>query len=141
MKRTAILLSVLLCFSCSVKKVSYDVLLTKNDRISDLDSIQLINNKDDYNKIYNELNKTIRPGLPVEPVDFSKNSVLVIPYKVKQENYNDIKIELSSKSKLLNLDIKEYLNDSKDSGKYYRSPLYILKLDGVYKDLKVKVKN
>lgn len=141
MKKLIIVLSVLFCFSCGsgkVDSVDYEVIFGKNERNSGLDSIELITDKDDYNMVFIELNKTRRPGIEVPPIDFSKNTVLVIPYKVEQEEYNDIKINLSKKGETLHLETEEYHNEDRENNRYTKSPLYILKVEGVYKDLKIE---
>lgn len=98
------ILIVLNLLSCSVntkqqnfqqKEIQYElILMLKENSVQTDQEIEIINNIQDFTKIYKQLNLTRFPGIPIPKIDFEENSILVINKKLSEDiEFTDIALD------------------------------------------------
>ncbi|WP_291117971.1 hypothetical protein [Empedobacter sp. UBA7248] len=98
------ILIVLNLLSCSVntkqqnfqqKEIQYElILMLKENSVQTDQEIEIINNIQNFTKIYKQLNLTRFPGIPIPKIDFEENSILVINKKLSEDiEFTDIALD------------------------------------------------
>jgi len=120
------------------KRLGYELLYQANEHTLSFPKLTIVNSKSDLYAVYNELNKTRMPGLPLPEANFSKETIVVFSYHIENDSSNDLEIEKTyANESTLKLKVKEILNLNQANNKVFKHPFFIIKIDGVYKNVEV----